>query len=43
MVRLLNTASRVKFTDEEEGEEVSLLVGKGERERIEGVYYPVGK
>jgi hypothetical protein len=34
----LNTASRVKFTDEE-GEEVSLLVGKGERERIEGVYY----
>ena len=34
----LNTKSGVKLKDEE-GEEVPLLVGKGEREEIEGVYY----
>jgi Transposase DDE domain len=34
----LNTKSGVKFKDEE-GEEVPLLVGKGEREEMEGVYY----
>jgi Transposase DDE domain len=34
----LNTKSGVKLEDEE-GEEVPLLVGKGEREEIEGVYY----
>lgn len=34
----LNTKSGVKLKDEE-GEEVPLLVGKGEREEMEGVYY----
>jgi len=34
----LNTKSGVKL-ENEEGEEVPLLVGKGEREEIEGVYY----
>jgi hypothetical protein len=35
----LNTKSGVKFKKDEEGEEVPLLLGKGEREEMEGVYY----
>lgn len=35
----LNTGSGVKITDEFEGEEIPLVIEKGEERRMEGVYY----
>jgi hypothetical protein len=36
----LNTKSGVKVTDDEkQGEEVPLIIEKGEKHRMEGVYY----
>lgn len=37
----LNTKSGVKFFDRE-GEEIPLLIEKGEERQMEGVYYPGG-